>query len=133
MRSLRSATCPLADAPDRSIDDLKHKPFFAMAGIGHPAALAASLAVFGERFVGHHWFGDHHDYSADDAELIVARARSMGAELIVTTEKDWSKLMWHPEALHSPVPFVRADVAVAFAGTDEQTLYDLIVGRYRQA
>lgn len=133
LSSLRSAGCPLTDAPDVPLDSLAQRRFIAAAGIGHPASFEASLQQFVDRFVGRRWFGDHHDYSAADIDELVRHAQSLGAEFIVTTEKDWSKLMWIPTALHSPVPFVRADVALAFRDGDEQALYDLVVERYRRA
>ncbi len=133
LSSLRSAACPLSDAPDALLDSLNDARFFAIAGIGHPAGFQATLARFGEGFVGHHWFGDHHHYTDSDIRAVVEEARAVNATAMVTTEKDWSKLMWIPSVLHSQIPFFRADVGISFADGQEQSLYERIVSRYRQA
>lgn len=72
---------------------LAHEPFFAVAGVGDPDALAAQLRAYGDHFQGHRWFADHHRYTAADVAEVHAVA---GNTRIVTTDKDWVKLAQLP-------------------------------------
>jgi tetraacyldisaccharide 4'-kinase len=131
LTGLRSANCPLSEPPDTPIAMLATQKFYATAGIGHPLSLQRQLEQYGDAFVGHTWWPDHHPYSEDEAAAIVARAQQRGATAIVTTEKDWSKLVWFGRVRESPVPFYRGDVGLAFEGDDETSLYRMIVDRFR--
>lgn len=128
---LRSAKVPLNAPPDQSIESLNQQKFFAVAGIGHPQSLEKQLSTFGDHFAGHLWFDDHHDYTPTDLQQIKSLATTAGAEVIVTTEKDWSKLAWMEGVQNASPPFLRADVGPVFAGEDEENLYRLILDRLR--
>jgi tetraacyldisaccharide 4'-kinase len=81
--------------PDRKtlpIDTLRTRRFFGFCGIAGPQTLRAELESFGPTFAGLRAFGDHHAYSAEDLRRISAKASTLGAELLVTTEKDWVKV-----------------------------------------
>jgi tetraacyldisaccharide 4'-kinase len=68
---------------------LKGARVLAFAGIGSPAAFAATLHeldVAADLVT----FPDHHWYSADD--LGALHARATGSDALVTTEKDWVRL-----------------------------------------
>lgn len=65
---------------------------FALAGIADPRALLASL--------GRSWqvaavkrFADHHPYSRRDVDGIFSAARAAGAAAVLTTEKDYVRLL----------------------------------------
>lgn len=64
-----------------------------VCGIGNPASFVALL-----RALAPHTsepgciFRDHHDYTAADVAMIRATAERRGADLVVTTRKDWVKL-----------------------------------------
>lgn len=73
------------------IDALRTRRFFGFCGIAGPQTLRAQLESFVPTFAGLRAFGDHHGYSADDLRRISAEASALGAELLVTTEKDWVK------------------------------------------
>jgi tetraacyldisaccharide 4'-kinase len=60
-----------------------------VAGVAEPTLLAASAREAGATLAGELLFGDHHDYTAADAERIVAAA---AGRAIVTSEKDWVRL-----------------------------------------
>ena len=68
---------------------------FVVSGIADPASFAAAVRAGDRTVVGERAFGDHHPYSARDVARIVADARAAGAEAVVTTEKDYVRLLPH--------------------------------------
>ncbi len=78
-----------ADDSETPMAALSAQPFFAVAGIGDPAALDRQLSRFADTYRGHRWFADHHAYTADD---VAAIRRAAGPARLVATEKDWVKL-----------------------------------------
>jgi tetraacyldisaccharide 4'-kinase len=61
---------------------------FAVAGLARPVALRDSLAGLGAEIVGYRDLPDHHRFRPGEVEALHRLARDVGAELIVTTEKD---------------------------------------------
>ncbi len=97
--------------------DLAERRVLPVCGIGNPATFLKLLATLGPEVTAEGVeFADHRRYSADDVATIAARADLAGAELVVTTRKDWVKLapLWPA----SEPPLVRLDVRVALTGTD---------------
>jgi tetraacyldisaccharide 4'-kinase len=87
----------------------------AVAAIARPAGFLAELAGQGWNVVAHRVFPDHHRYSRDDVDRIDGDARTAGAALILTTEKDIMRLLpWRP--LPFPTAWVPMKVEVAPAG-----------------
>ncbi|MEQ9453847.1 MAG: tetraacyldisaccharide 4'-kinase [Phycisphaeraceae bacterium] len=76
------------------VEVLSGRQVYGVCGVGNPAAFAAMLRERVGEVVGMWEVADHHAYSAADVSGIMAAARGAGAELIVTTEKDWVKLEW---------------------------------------
>lgn len=74
-----------------SIEDLRQKKIFAFCGIGNPNAFLNNLQSLGLDVVGHKIYNDHHDYSDTDVADIYEEARYLGAETVLSTEKDWVK------------------------------------------
>jgi tetraacyldisaccharide 4'-kinase len=62
------------------------------AGLGNPNAFRLQLLGLGVRLVDWLPFPDHHRYRPGDLEEIQRRARSAGAEEVLTTQKDAVKL-----------------------------------------
>lgn len=109
-----------ASAPaDRPMDELAARPFFVFSGIGNPAAFESQLAVFAGSYRGQRRFGDHHSYTADDLERLSREAERAGAEVLVTTEKDWVKIKPLAAARAGP-PIWRVDVRLNFPDADEE-------------
>jgi len=67
-------------------------PFYVFCGIGNPRAFFLDLQNWGVAVVGKCEFADHHRYDARDARELVAAARRVGANALVTTEKDEQNL-----------------------------------------
>ncbi|MBI4637817.1 MAG: tetraacyldisaccharide 4'-kinase [Candidatus Rokubacteria bacterium] len=64
----------------------------AFAGIGFPAGFEQTLEGLGVGIEAFMSFGDHHWYSREDLAGLEARAATLGAGGLVTTEKDWVRL-----------------------------------------
>ena len=64
----------------------------AFAAVGNPRAFFADLCVAGFRVVGTRPFRDHHHYTVRDLQRLEQRARRVGAEALITTEKDAANL-----------------------------------------
>ena len=73
------------------IDELCEKKIFAFCGIGNPNAFLNNLEKLGCELVGRKIYNDHHDYSEQDIADIYEEARYLGAEVVLSTEKDWVK------------------------------------------
>ena len=113
-----------------SIDELKEKVIFAFCGVGNPDAYLNRLAEFGLNVVGSKVYSDHHDYNHEDILDIYEQARSWGANLILSTEKDWVK-----SSLLAPrdddIIFAYLAVELEFVdGVDKiEALIDEVIGR----
>ena len=65
-------------------------------------------------------FADHHAYTHVDVRTLRAEAKSFGAEVLVTTEKDWVKLENISSMREPGLPIVHADVEIRFRGGDDE-------------
>lgn len=99
---------------------------FAFAGIGDPTGLSAQLRQFAPRFAGEHWFGDHHAYSKVDLLMLDTKARDAGANLLLTTEKDWAKIR-HLDRTAMTTPIGRVAMAIRFMEDDEARLLEQVL------
>jgi len=88
---------------------------FAFAGIGNPEAFFADLERWSVRTVGRKAFRDHHRYTKRDLQELKAAAQSVGAQTLVTTEKDAQNL---DAELLSGMPLQIAVVGIEI--TDEE-------------
>jgi tetraacyldisaccharide 4'-kinase len=97
--------------PDRnSLAALGRRKVLAFAGIGDPEKFFATLREAGIDIAERSSFGDHHRYTAADAQALLARAQAANLVLI-TTEKDHVRLAGDPAlaalAAHASVLPVR--------------------------
>ena len=69
------------------------KKVLAFAGLGRPESFKKSLeeeAFF--ELLEFKAFPDHHKYSSQDIKALLDRKEELGADLILTTQKDWTKV-----------------------------------------
>lgn len=72
-----------------------------LAGIAEPRGFLEMLQAAGWIVVNERVYPDHHAYSRHDVGKIVAAARAAGVEAILTTEKDYVRLLPHrPFPIH---------------------------------
>jgi tetraacyldisaccharide 4'-kinase len=82
----------LASGARHSEAALRGRAVLAFAGIAEPERLAETLAGHGATVRDLVAFPDHHAYELRDLVAIGRRARAVGADLVVTTEKDGVRL-----------------------------------------
>lgn len=71
-------------------ENVKGKKVAAFCGLANPDSFFATLESLGARITGRHAFPDHHWYSQKD--MITIKEIAVGADLVITTEKDGVKL-----------------------------------------
>jgi tetraacyldisaccharide 4'-kinase len=99
-----------------------------MSGIGNPLSFEALVRSTGIAIAAHLRFPDHHPYSAHDITQVISECRRLGAEVVVTTEKDAVRLACVPEIrLPLPVCALRVDLKV---GANEQELHHRLLRIY---
>jgi len=93
VRKASRAGKPIFEAAVRPCDGarLVGRRFLAFAGIGHPEKFFTSVEEAGGVVAARRPFPDHHFYSRDDLDELVAASRADGLEL-VTTAKDAARL-----------------------------------------
>jgi len=68
------------------------KKVYLVSGIANPKSFEKSAIDFGAQVVGHDMKADHYIYTQDCIDKVSAQAENLGAEFIVTTEKDGVKI-----------------------------------------
>ncbi|MBA7701644.1 Tetraacyldisaccharide 4'-kinase [subsurface metagenome] len=104
-RSLHAPVCVKSIGnKEISIEELKGKKIFAFCGIGNPNAFLNTIRGLGCRrqrtyvpirhnLVGSKIYNDHYHYTDDCLADIYEQAGRLGADLILTTQKDWTKII----------------------------------------
>ena len=109
------------DAPTTS------EPVLAVAGIARPQRFFDALHANGWSIAATLPFPDHHRYSADDVGGIVASANAAGARRVVTTEKDYVRLLrFRPFAM--PIEPVPVSIVVEDAASFDRWLSSVLTG-----
>jgi tetraacyldisaccharide 4'-kinase len=67
----------------------------ALAGIADPEAFFSTVQAQGWTVAARAAFRDHHPYSTREVEKLFADARAAGASAVLTTEKDYVRLLRH--------------------------------------
>jgi len=77
---------------DISLDGVKGKKGFAFCGIASPKSFNNSLTEAGINIGGFVSFEDHYQFSRDDIDSLISKAKETGSEILITTEKDAVRL-----------------------------------------
>jgi len=89
-----------------------------VSGIARPQRFVAETVAGGFDVAGGLAFGDHHPFVAADVDRMALQARSTGASIVLTTEKDFVRLLplrpWPFRLAVRPMS-VRVEPAAAFA------------------
>lgn len=91
---------------------LQGRKVAALCALGNPTAFEAMLETLGADLVARFRFRDHKVISADELTRVCAEARTSGAEVIITTEKDAVKLASEAASL----PLLALQVEMQLAG-----------------
>jgi len=81
------------DNKEISLEHLKDKKIFAFCGIGNPDAFLNTIKQLGANLVGSKVYNDHHHYTDACLTDIYEQAGALKVDLILTTQKDWTKII----------------------------------------
>jgi len=119
-----------------NIDQLKGKKIFAFCGIGNPDAFLKTIKALGAEVAGSKIYDDHYHYTDRCLADIYEQAERLGANLILTTQKDWTKvisnLRFQISDYKLPLPFAYLAIEIKFlAGEDKLTalIKDTLAGK----
>ncbi|MBN2131867.1 MAG: tetraacyldisaccharide 4'-kinase [Sedimentisphaerales bacterium] len=87
---------------DIDLRELRNKKVLAFCGIGNPKAFFDTLQRLGCVLVGSLGFDDHYHYTERCLREIHEKAKQCGAELVATTQKDWTKIAPLPRPTQEP-------------------------------
>lgn len=123
----RRLGAPVPAAPDAPGDIPRGARVLVVCGIAHPAAFVAAVRDAGYEVTGSIELADHHPFSTQDVERIAGRVNAVGAECVLTTEKDMVRLRpYVPFAF--PLAWVPLQVTVEPADRLRTWLVDRIDG-----
>jgi tetraacyldisaccharide 4'-kinase len=119
-RSIHKAICTKAMYQEQiSVEKLRGKKIFAFCGIGNPDAFLASIRRLGAEQMGSKIYNDHYAYTDADIYDIYEEARYLSAELILTTQKDWTKISTK-KLPAADIPFAYLAVELAFTAGEKE-------------
>ena len=95
------------DAPTQPLDVLKDKEVLLVTGIASPAPLMEEVGRHAARITPL-LFGDHHNFDGADMQQIAQQFHKLPEtrRLILTTEKDASRLIGHPQLSEELKPYI---------------------------
>lgn len=109
-------------------DDLTGQRVLAFSSLGNPRALRATLVSLGASVVEDRVFPDHHRYSREEILGIQRAAEMLRADAVVTTEKDWVKLVGMDTSGIHVLEVDFALVGVEPASSPVESLVDFLCG-----
>jgi tetraacyldisaccharide 4'-kinase len=75
-----------------AVEGLRGRRLLAFAGLGSPAGFGDTLRGAGVEAAGLVEYPDHHWFAERDLQDLAGQSRAVGAEGLITTEKDWMRL-----------------------------------------
>ncbi|MGO8952948.1 MAG: tetraacyldisaccharide 4'-kinase [Rhodomicrobium sp.] len=121
-----------ADILPEIAEDLRGRPYLAFCGIGRPAKFFDTLRQAGIEAVQTRSFPDHHPFTPQDAQSLIAEAKALRAGLL-TTEKDLVRLKGKAGPLAELYRSARAlPITIQFSGDQEASLMAAILSRIKQ-
>jgi tetraacyldisaccharide 4'-kinase len=130
-RSIHSPICVKSTAGEKiTIERLKGRKIFAFCGIGNPDAFLNTVRNTGVNLVGSKIYNDHHHYTDSDIDDIHSQANRLGADLILSTQKD--HMQYAICNTQHDIPFAYLAVEIKFiTGEDKlkQLIEDTLAGK----
>jgi len=118
--SLHEPQCIIINKAEQKFDYIKDKKIFAFCAIGNPDSFYKTLSAQQADIVGTETFDDHHNYNPADIDMVLQKAAQLNAQLVLTTEKDWTKLHDMPVKGDIELGFVKIKIHFTL-GLDEFT------------
>jgi len=101
----------------------------AVCGLANPGSFWQTLAEIGVKPLESVTFPDHHAYTPGQLRRVARRAQALGAQALLTTEKDYANLCPDAAQVVHPLRMFWLRIGVAVDGAD--ALLTLIAGRLR--
>ncbi|MHC4424710.1 MAG: tetraacyldisaccharide 4'-kinase [Planctomycetota bacterium] len=117
-----------------SVEQLKGKRIFVFCGIGNPDAFLNTIKALGSELVGSKVYDDHYHYTDHCLADVYRQAEHLGADLVLTTQKDWTKIA-ELASVQENIPLAYLAVEIRFlAGEDKLRglIEDTLAGRIPQ-
>ncbi len=95
---------------------LREKKVLAFCGIGRPQSFKETLLKLEPKFLEMEVFPDHHKYREKDWQRILAKAKEVKADILITTEKDGVRLAKFAQAI---IPLGVLSIRHVFLDNDE--------------
>ena len=73
-------------------DFIKSNKLVVFAGLAHPADFLQTVESLGAQVVYFEAFPDHHLFAQQELGNLVSRKKALGADFLLTTEKDWVRI-----------------------------------------
>ncbi len=112
--------------------ELRGSRVVAFTGIGTPASFERTLNELGAECVATHVYPDHHWFRSEELARVEADRRTLGAERIVTTEKDGVRLNAEQVASMNALSIVRVAHEIIGGGEELREQVDRIVTRTKE-
>jgi tetraacyldisaccharide 4'-kinase len=130
-KSIHSPICAKSTTGEKiTIEQLRSRKVFAFCGIGNPDAFLSTIKSTGANLVGSKIYNDHHHYTDSDIDDIYGQANRLGADLILSTQKDHTH--YATGATQYEIPFAYLTIKIKFiAGEDKlkQLIEDVLAGK----
>jgi tetraacyldisaccharide 4'-kinase len=84
--------CAVSGEKQIPLEELKGKKTYIFCGIANPEAFLATVGLVGVNIVGSRVYDDHYNYTVNDVNDVYRDAAKSGAQMILTTEKDYNKV-----------------------------------------
>jgi len=105
-RTIHAPVCAMTAGDKQiSLEKLKGKVVYAFCGIANPEAFFETINRLGVKLAGTKIYDDHHNYTAADVNALYTEAAQSGAQILLTTEKDYNKI---------GLPDTRSDLTLAY-------------------
>ena len=108
------------------VEKLKDRKVFVFCGIGNPDAFLDTVSRLGAQLAGSNVYDDHYHYTDGCLANIREQAKNLDADLILTTKKDWTKIISNLKSRISDSrlvpPFAYLEIEIKFlSGEDKLT------------
>ena len=108
---------------------MRGKRVFAFCGIGNPPSFFHTVERLNGVLVGSRAYDDHYRYNAADLSRICQEAVGQTAEILLTTQKDWTKiakLAFPPGGV--PLAYLAIELRIIAGGRELGALIDRAIG-----
>ncbi len=96
---------------EHDLSFINGKRVIAFSGIGRPASFKKTLLDLGAKLISFKAFGDHYPFSERDLTELEEEMRKLGADMLITTEKDWARIR-HMASGIAPIALLRIDFVI---------------------